>query len=147
MKKIILTAVILSLVLFLAPVFADNGLVTNTNFSPAAQSDLGTAVKPGAFYLTNGIMEGTLEISKGRDSYIVYINLYQPDSSHLADFDGPALVIGNRIIVLSSMGDDARITVTMSEGIAVVEANEEAEMNYCGMNATFNGTYDCKPLM
>jgi hypothetical protein len=105
-----------------------------------------TDVRPGAYTLSNGVMEGGFELRKTGDSYEAHINLVQREHSHVADFEGPAAALGNMVVINSPLGDDARITITFTNGWAVVEANEEAETQYSGMSAVFSGTYRCEPL-
>ena len=111
----------------------------------ARQGEADAAIKPGVYALSNDAMKGHFELFKDQNSYRAHIHLIQTESEHVADFAGTATVAKNRVVIDSTEGDKARITITVANGIAVVKANQEAEMLYKGVSATFNGRYSCKP--
>jgi hypothetical protein len=114
-------------------------------FAASAPHAAAPVVNPGIYAVSNGVMKGTFELHEDKGLYAAHINLVQPDSGHLADFKGPAIIAGNKITVTSTEGDGARITIRMVNGVAVMKANTAAD-DYHGMRATFNGTYDYKRI-
>jgi hypothetical protein len=114
-------------------------LLAACGVSPAA------AMTPGAYILSNGVMTGVFELYETGAAYRAHIKLVRTQSSHVADFEGPATVEGEGLVIKSTMGDGAMIAITFKDGFADVEANDEAETLYCGRNATFNGRYRCEP--
>jgi len=122
-------------------------LTLSTGFGVIFAEPVGTAlsITPGAYVLSSDIMGSEFELYRTGDSCRVRIELFQPESHHLADFEGPAIIAGNKIIVVSDDGDNARIMLTVTDREVKIEANDEVEMQYSGMNATFNGTYKYKP--
>jgi hypothetical protein len=127
-------------------IFTAAVIVSITLASSALAAAAAPAVRPGVYaLLSNGVMEGEFELRIAGNFYEATVNLVQPDYGHVAFFDGPAVIAGNKVVIESIEGDGAEITVTLTDGLAVVEANEKAE-EYHGTHATFNGTYVCRPV-
>jgi hypothetical protein len=127
-------------------IFTAAVMISITLVSLALAAAAAPAVRPGVYtLLSNGVMEGEFELRIAGNFYEATVNLVQPDSGHVAIFAGPAVIAGDKVVIESTEGDGAEITVTLTGGLAVVEANEKAE-EYHGSHATFNGTYICRPV-
>ena len=107
-----------------------------------AAANAESAINPGSYDLKNDYMEGDFDLRQTDGKYEASISLVQPESGHLAWLEGPAVIIGNRILITSTEDDEAAILITIGEDAAIIEANEAAERLYSGMRAVFSGTYD-----
>jgi hypothetical protein len=94
-------------------------------------------IRPGIYSLDNeDTSSGELILTYANDRYEANIELISPNG-HSAEFYGTAIIDGNKISIKNS---DAQIIVTVKDGTAIIEANDEAE-SHSEDRVSFSGTY------
>jgi hypothetical protein len=127
--------------------FGDDIVLYLVEISPVVSQSAASAntnIKPGEYELVNDSQEGGFSLTKVGGKYEASIGFFNKNSQNVAEFEGPATLSGNKIIIKDTDGEGVVITITVDKGIAKIEANDAAAA-YAGAGAYFDGIYKCTP--